>query len=135
LGVLGGEQALIDLRLRRGTSLKDIVIVAQHHPFACRKAAQAFVPGGSREPGTHAIGGIETIDVLEQAQPCHLRDIGRITLGQLEVPGNRPDESRVLVDQTLPRPSVSLSGAPDESRDVQGIIDFFPLGSHPISDR
>ena len=94
--------------------------MGQDYPLARGQAAQALVPGGRRQPGTNAIGVLDPVDVLKQAQPSGLGDIGRIALRQLEFRGDRPDEPGVLLDQAFPRPPVPGRGTAYEPRDVGG---------------
>src|SRR5262249_56182912 len=77
-----------------------------------------WVAGGGGEGGTSAGRVREAIDVLEEAQPCRLEDVSGVALHQLEITGDRPYQPGVLVNQTLPRPVVTLGGAPHQQRDV-----------------
>jgi hypothetical protein len=62
---------------------------------------------------------LDTVNVLEQAEPGRLGDVSGVALCQLEFVGNRPDESGVLIDQGLPRLPISLPGAPHQARDIR----------------
>jgi hypothetical protein len=83
---LVGQNALVDLGPGGYDIGEDVVAVAQDHPLADRQAAQALVPRGGHEPGAHPIGVLDPVDVLEQAQPCGLGDVGGVALSQLEFP-------------------------------------------------
>jgi len=106
-----GQKPLIDLRRARDIALECDVVLNRYDFLACCQVAQALVPRGSRQPGADAIRMVQLVDVLEQAQPRRLRDVGGVTLGQLELAGYGPDEPGILVDQPLPCPLVSLSRA------------------------
>ena len=97
------------------------VVVAEDHPLARRQAAQALVPCGRRQPGADAIRVLDTVDVLEQAEPGGLGDVGGVALRQLELHRNGPDEPGVLIDQALPCMPVPLRGAAHQARDIRGI--------------
>ena len=62
------------------------MIVTEHDPLMRRQAAEAFIPRGRRQPGAHAIGILDAVDVLEQAQPGRLEDVGGIALDQPNSP-------------------------------------------------
>ena len=59
---------------------------------------------------------INTIDVVKQAQPCGLGNIGGVALRQFEFPGNFPDEPGVFINQALPCPLIPISGASHQFR-------------------
>src|SRR5437899_2481177 len=107
LVALVSENVLIDFGLGSDNAGEDLVIVSQNHPLARCQTAQALIPRGCREPGTHTIRVLQAADMLEQAQPGRLDDIGRVALHQPEFPRNRPDEPVILLDKTLPRPPVA----------------------------
>jgi hypothetical protein len=130
---LRGEQTFIDLRFGCDRSLEDDVVIGQNHPFPGRETAQAFVTGGRREPGTHPIRVHDLMNVLQQSQPRHLGDVSRVTLDQLEIPGDGPDEPRVLVDQALPRPWVPLGSLSHKLCDVQRTGILYLPRRHPPS--
>jgi hypothetical protein len=122
------QDSLIDLGLSGDNVGQSLVILGQDHPLACRQAAQALIPSGRRQPGAHAIGILDPVDVLEQAQPGGLGDIGGIAFRELEIRGDGPDEPGELIDQTLPRAPVTGSSTTHKSRDYRGIKVFL---EHP----
>ena len=80
--------------------------MGQDDPLARRQAAQALVPRRRGQPGADPIRILDAVDVLEQAEPGGLGDIGSVAVEQLELGGNGPDEPGVLVNQALPGPPV-----------------------------
>ena len=71
------------------------------------------------QPIADAARMIQAVDVLQQAQPRRLRDVGGLSLGQLEVPGHGPDELGVLLDQPFPRLLVPLRRASHHQRGIE----------------
>ena len=98
LVALVGEKTLVDLGPCATALVEFDVLVAEYHPLARRQAAQALVPCGRRQPGAHTIRILDTVDVLEQAEPGRLGDVGGVALYQLEIHRNGPDEPGVLID-------------------------------------
>jgi hypothetical protein len=88
-GTLVGQRALVDLGAAPECLFHffNFALVVTEHDSLVRRvaAAEAFIPRGSRESGAHAFGVLDSIDVLEQAQPC---DLGDVSLG-LGVSGRR----------------------------------------------
>ena len=121
LVTLAGQQALVDLGgapARLFHFFNFALVVAEHDPLVRRQAAEALIPRGRREPGAHAIGVLDSIDVLEQAQPCGLGDVSGVALRQLEFCGNGPDEPRKLIDEALPRLHITSGRMSYQQRDV-----------------
>ena len=118
LVALVGEKTLVDLGpVGHGTAEFDVV-VTEHDPLTRRQAAQALVACRRRQPGADAIRVLDAVNVLEQAQPRRLRDIGGVAFHQLEVRSDRPDEPRELIDQAFPCLPIPVGGTPDQLCDV-----------------
>jgi hypothetical protein len=116
---LGGEQRFVDLRLVHGGSVKRLVLMSEDEPLTDRQRPQALIPCRGREPGTHPVGVLDPVDVLDEPHPRGLEDVRRVALDELEVPGDRPDEPPVLIDQALPCLRIAGGGPPHEPRYVK----------------
>jgi hypothetical protein len=128
------QQALVDLRAGRDRALQHVLVFGQDHPLAVGQAAQALVPGRGSQPRADPVRFLDLVNVLQQPQPRHLGDIGGVAFHQLEVPGDGPDQSRVLINQAFPGPALAGRGAPYEIYHVQaGVVR--PARSHPASGR
>ncbi|HEX3966302.1 MAG TPA: hypothetical protein VHZ03_58265, partial [Trebonia sp.] len=68
-GPLGGEQRLVDLRFVRCRAVELVVLMGEYDPFVGGQGPQALVPCCCRQPGTHAVGVIDPVDVLDQPHP------------------------------------------------------------------
>jgi hypothetical protein len=75
---------------------------------------QALMARSRSKPATEAIWVLDAVDVLEKPQPRCLHDVCCVALRQLEVPRHRPDEPRVLANETIPRGAVARRGPTDE---------------------
>jgi hypothetical protein len=93
--------------------------VAQHHPLPGGQAAQAFITGRRRQPGTDPVGVLDPVDVLEQPQPGGLHHVGGIALDQFEFHRDRPDQPGKLVNQAFPGLVIALSGAPHQGGHIR----------------
>ena len=65
LGALCGEQSLVYLGFVYGLAIERVVLVSEYHSLMRSQGAQALVPGCRREPGTHSVGVINPVDVLD----------------------------------------------------------------------
>ena len=128
LGALLRQQPFVDRRAV-GLAIGQGLLRHQHDALARREAAQALVPGRGGQPGAHPGWVVEPVDVLEQAQPRGLEHVRGIALDQLEIPGHRPDQPGVLVEQALPGQLVPVRRAPDDLGYVPGGR-AVGLGSH-----
>jgi hypothetical protein len=105
-----GEQRLVDFRLMPGGAVERVLLVSEHQPLAGRQGPQALVPCRCREPGTDPVGMLDPVDVLDQPHPGRLEYVRGIALNKLEVPGDRPDEPAIPIDEALPRVGVAVGG-------------------------
>jgi hypothetical protein len=126
------QQPFVDLRRFRGRALQHVFVLGQDHPLAVGQAAQALVPGRGSQPRADPVRFLDLVNVLQQPQPRHLGDIGGVALHQLEIPGNGPDQPRVLIDQAFPGPALTGRGALDEINYVQASV-VRSTRSHPVS--
>jgi hypothetical protein len=51
---------------------------------------------------------LDPVDVLDQPHPGCLEYVRRIALEEPEVPGDRPDEPTIPIDEALPCPGVAV---------------------------
>jgi hypothetical protein len=112
LRALRGEQSLVDLGLMRGQAVEWIVLMGEDEPLTDGEQPEALVPSCRREPGTNSVRVLDPVDMLDQPHPGRLEDIRRVALHELEVPGDRPDEPTVLVNQALPCLRIAAGGPP-----------------------
>jgi len=132
LSAFVSEKTRVDIGFMGHSALEIGVIVTEHYSLTCRYATQALIPRGGREPGAHAIGILDAVDVLEQSQPGRLGDVSGIALPQPEFPGNGPDEPGELINQAFPRLSVPASGASYQPRDTRGTKILLPRSYHRL---
>ena len=104
-----GDQVGVQLRRVTGHVLERRCFVGQQHTLAERQYPQAFPARGDDQPGADPLG-IDAIDVLEQPQPDHLRDVSGVAVGQPEAAGDGPHEPRIVVDQLAPGTLVPRRG-------------------------
>src|ERR1700733_7706767 len=116
---LGGEQSLVDLGLVRGRAVKWLVLMSEDEPLTAGEGPEALFPSRGREPGTDTVRVLDPVDVLDQPHPGRLENVRGVALNELEVPGDRPDEPTVLMDQALPCPRIAAGGPPQESDRVK----------------
>ena len=64
LSAFVSEKARVDIGFIGRSVLEIGVIVTEHYSLTCRYAAQTLIPRGCREPGAHAIGILDAVDVL-----------------------------------------------------------------------
>jgi hypothetical protein len=93
-----------------GWSIEWVILVGEYHLLVGGQGSQALVPSRRREPGAHPVRVVDPVDVLDQPHPGRLEDVGRITLDEFEVPGDRPDEPTVPCNEVLPRLRVAFGG-------------------------
>ena len=124
------EKTRVDIGLVGGSVIEIGVIVTEYDSLVCRYAAQTLIPRGCREPGAHAIGILDAVDVLEQPQPGRLGDISGIALRQPEFSRNGPDEPGVLIKQAFPRLPIPISGTSYQPSDTRGIKALIGRGRH-----
>jgi hypothetical protein len=87
-----------------------VVFMGEHDPFVGGQGPQALVSRGRREPRPHAVRMFDPLDVLDQAHPGCLENVRRIALDEFEVPGDRPDEAAIAVNQALPGLRIAVGG-------------------------
>jgi hypothetical protein len=119
LRALRSEQCLVDLGLVRGRAVKWLVLMSEDKPFTDGERPERLVPGCRREPGTNSVRVLDPVDVLDQPHPGRLENVRRVTLDELEVPGDRPDEPTVLMDQALPSLRIAVGSPPHQSGRVE----------------
>jgi hypothetical protein len=93
--------------VRRGTVEGVIILLSEYHPFAGGQSTEALVPRRRREPGTYPVRVSDPVDVLDQPHPRRLEDISRVAFDELEIPGDRPDEPTVSLDEAFPCPGIT----------------------------
>ena len=119
LSALRGKQCLVNLGRVRGRAVKWLVLMSEDEPLTDGERPEALVPSSRRKPGTNSVCVLDPVDVLNQPHPGRLKNIRRVALDELEVPGNRPDEPTVLMDQALPCLRIAAGGPPHESDHVE----------------
>jgi hypothetical protein len=91
-------------------AVERVILVREHQPLAGGQGSQALVPRRCREPGTNPVGMLDPVDVLDQPHPGRLEYVRRIALEEPEVPGDRPDEPAIPIDEALPRVWIAVGG-------------------------
>jgi hypothetical protein len=61
------EDALIDPGPGSDYADEDLLVMPEDHSLAGGQVAQALIPRRRRQPGTHAIGIFDPVNVLKQA--------------------------------------------------------------------
>jgi hypothetical protein len=97
------------------------MIRGENNSLACCQTPEAFIASRRRQPGAHAVGVLDSIYVLEKAQPCGLGDVIGVASCELEFRSNGPNKPCKLINQALPRLPVPSSGAPYQPCDLSRI--------------
>jgi hypothetical protein len=119
LGTLRSEQCLVDLGLVYVRAVKRLVLMSEDEPLTGGERPEALVSSGRREPGANSVRVLDPFDVHDQPHPGRLEDVRRVALDELEVPGNRPDEPTVLMNQVLPRLRIAVGGPPHQPGHIE----------------
>src|SRR5262249_48766625 len=80
--------------------------------------AEAFAPCRRREPGAEALRVADAAEVLDQAQPDRLRDVGRVGTREAVRAGRRPDKALEALDELVPGGLVAGGGCAYECVEI-----------------
>src|SRR5215467_11432743 len=100
--LLGGEHGLLGGVARDRSEVEPVHVAGRQGPAGRAQGLQALAPGGGREPGAYPVGMVDPPDVLGQAQPGGLVDVGGVGVAEPVCPGNRPHQAAEPVHETAP---------------------------------
>ncbi len=90
---------------RGGTlSCGQAVVLGRHDAGLLAQHAQALVARGRGQPAAQRLGVAQVVEVLEQAHPRRLEDVGRVGVGEAVAARGGPDDARVARRRATPTP-------------------------------
>jgi hypothetical protein len=81
-----------------------------------------LTPGGGHQPGAHAFGLVDALQVLYEQSEGALEDIGALVVVEAGAPRDGIDEALVAVDQALPGAGVTLAAGGQQRTVVAFIV-------------
>jgi hypothetical protein len=114
--VLLGDQPFVGMRSVTGQIGQ--IVGTRDQPHRPADHAQALVPRRRRQPSAQTRGLPNAMEVLDEAHPGGLEDVGRIRAAEPVRACRRPYHAAELVDERVPASLIAIRRSAEQPRDI-----------------